>query len=218
MLSMAETLNLVHKHGLGQALITRLQAKRSKENAKVVKEKVFGQRSEKKPCLCRPICRKEGCFLWHEAKIDADISPLAISRSFTYWARKATEEVKRVLTESQLRAYQEIQGILYFRARIAPQEVQVRNLNLKFMARQGLRVNYDRPAVLATSPIGYAIAVYAHWTLAPHCGVEYTLGKCIQYFHIIGARKLITKIRRDCMKCRILQSRTQRVEMARVSP
>ena len=46
MLSMAETLNLVHKHGFDQALITRLQAKRSKENAKVVREKIFGQRSE----------------------------------------------------------------------------------------------------------------------------------------------------------------------------
>ena len=85
------------------------------------------------------------------------------------------------------------------------------------MARQGLRVNYDRPAVLATSPIGYAIAIYVHWVIAPHCGVEYTLGKCLQYFHIIGARKQITKIRKDCMKWRILQSRTQRVEMARVS-
>ena len=53
----------------------------------MVREKSFGQRSEKKPCLCKPICIGEDCFLWHKAKIDAD------RERFPHWKRFQDREM-----------------------------------------------------------------------------------------------------------------------------
>merc|ERR1712082_51464 len=199
---------------LSSIYITRLQAQKQKENAKVIPENIFGHR--KKKCLCRPRCLQRGCLQWHVAKINSCISVVAVSRALTYWARKASIEVRKALSPTELRSYEDRDGILIYRSRIPNGEVRMRDLNLKFFAGQNL--GFEAPAVLSSSPIGYSIAMYAHWELAPHCGTPFVLFRCKKFFHILGGAKLMKRIRKDCMRCRSLNLRTQCVEMGKVSP
>ena len=209
-------LSIIQNHG--STLVTRGEAARQKEkeNKKPVKE--YGKR--KKACLCKPMCKRKGCLDWDLALLNAKVGELPSRKALRYWARVATKEVKSNLprTSPKKSFYTEEDGVLYYGGRLQNvSEFEIQDLNIGGLQEMNKKFNFCRPVILGTSPLAYALAIFGHWELTPHAGVEYSLFKLLQTFHITNARFLMTKIRQDCRRCRFMLLRTLRVEMSSVS-
>ena len=75
------------------------------------------------------------------------------------------------------------------------------------------------PLVDRFSPFAYSIANEVHWHSkeAKHTGVEKTLRYTLQYAHILEGRELIKRIRKSCVRCRLLAKKQLKVIMGPVS-
>ena len=75
------------------------------------------------------------------------------------------------------------------------------------------------PIILPRSPLLFAYVMYIHEFITPHAGVEIVLAEVLKRFYIVGAKRfVISKVRNDCVKCRILAKKTVELEMAKIHP
>ena len=110
-------------------------------------------------------------------------------------------------------------GILYYSGRLEnTQEFKAKDLDFDLVPDswefQGLV-----PILLAKSPLLFAYAMYVHNVVVPHAGNETVLLEIMKKFYIVGNKRyIITKIRNDCTKCRIMAKKTVELEMAKIHP
>ena len=134
-----------------------------------------------------------------------------------YFDVMATKECMGTLTKKELEFYEKNDdGILFYKGRIGPEHtwstMDLDYLNLGFL--QDEEIQFNNPCVIASSPIFYAYAMYVHYNLLPHYGLEKTLKKILERFHVIKPRKVLSKILSSCIKCRLEQKVFLQQEMA----
>ena len=140
-----------------------------------------------------------------------------LAQGLGYWLREATKEVKNSVPKAKIDEYNEVNGILYYGGRV-PIKMQAEENDLPFKVfYDGHTRNFLSPVMAQNSPITYAVAMFFHWTVAPHRGADSTARICLEHYHIIGAPRLFNIIRRDCRKCRALNKRFIRLEIGKVN-
>ena len=134
-----------------------------------------------------------------------------------YWNITATKECLKALTTKEMNHFkidQESQ-ILYYKGRLSnEQTVSVHDLDmldLRFLDSCDIR--FHSPCVMPSSDIFYAYCIYVHHNTAPHGGVESTLQEILKRFHPIRARKMISSLINDCVRCKIIQKRSLEEDM-----
>jgi hypothetical protein len=129
-----------------------------------------------------------------------------------YWNVIATKECKSALNAKELVHYKtdEQSGILFYKGRISnEQRISVHDLdmlNLEFLDNN--MISFHSPCVMASSDIFYAFSMHVHHSLVPHGGVESTLLEICKRFHPIKARRVLSSIIKDCIRCKILKKVT----------
>jgi len=75
------------------------------------------------------------------------------------------------------------------------------------------------PVVHSLSPVFYAYVIYIHDFVRPHSGVELTYREVTKRMHVVSnPRVVISKVKRDCTKCRLITRKTLELEMAMHGP
>ena len=64
--------------------------------------------------------------------------------------------------------------------------------------------SFVAPVGLVDNEVVIALAVYLHWEILPHTGVEQLLNYMLRIVHVEKLRTLIKSIRNSCIRCRIL--------------
>jgi len=130
-----------------------------------------------------------------------------------YLYLKASNEIIHELGKDKaLKKYTESDGILYYSGRLSKMDpVEINNLEHSFY--DNTTINPVVPVVLASSPIAYSYALHCHLHVAKHYGVETVYNEVSKVMHIINGRRLISQIRIDCTKCRILLKQRLELEM-----
>ena len=104
----------------------------------------------------------------------------------------------------QIQEYDEIDGILFYQGRIAP-ENQLKTQDLdgcKFL--DFMEISQPVPVVLEDSPILYSYIMWIHNKINPHAGAEATKRDVCKEMKVPkGLKKLVKRITLDCVKCRI---------------
>lgn len=114
--------------------------------------------------------------------------------------RQETIQVRIALTQKKIAAYKDEHGILVSGGRMMYDELIVDNPELPYFPR----LNFTSPVALVNSPLTIAIAVFIHWEVLYHPGVEQQLSFMLKILHVENLRFLIKKIRNQCPRCRFL--------------
>ena len=73
------------------------------------------------------------------------------------------------------------------------------------------------PVMLVQSPLFRSLTLHTHFVDLPHAGVEATLARIkLTFFPIGDARRVISKVKKACSKCRIMLKRVVGLELADV--
>ena len=131
-----------------------------------------------------------------------------------YLFRQESERVRQVTPERKLKKYIEKDGILYFSSRLAEENpFRFRDLDsVPFLDSQ--EIIGMLPVVLADSPVFFAYLLAVHTKIVPHAGVMTTMREISKKMLVLNTpRKLIAKVRADCVKCRIILRKTVELEM-----
>ena len=129
----------------------------------------------------------------------------------------ATRECLGKLSTKELEFYERNDdGILFYKGRLGPDHTwtirDLDHLNIDLLKDQG--IGFNKPCLLATSPIFYSYALYVHYTVLPHAGLERTLKKIQERFHVIKPRKILVNILSACIKCKLMHKRFLEQEMS----
>ena len=113
--------------------------------------------------------------------------------------RNETKVIKESLRSEQIQEYEEVEGILYYQGRIAP-ENQLKTQDLdgcKFF--DFTEIGQPVPVILEDSPIFYSYIIWIHNKINPHAGIEATVREVCKKMRIPkGLRKLVKRITLDC--------------------
>ena len=139
-----------------------------------------------------------------------------INNAMHYFYCKATEEIKHFYDKQKYQNIsEEVDGILFYSGRILPSQ-RIENMNeLSDVSFDLTSTSFCVPLTDHLSPIAYAIAMEMHWYHADvkHGGLESVLRQTQRVAYILGDRKLIKAIGKDCTKCRILNKDKVKVAM-----
>ena len=138
-----------------------------------------------------------------------------INAAMNYFYRKATEEIKHFYDKQKYQNISEVDGILFYSGRILPSQ-RIESMNeLSDVSLDLTSTSFCVPLTGHLSPIAYAIAMEMHWYHADvkHGGLESVLRQTQRVAYILGGRKLIKAIGKDCTKCRILNKDKVKVAM-----
>ena len=129
----------------------------------------------------------------------------------------ATRECLGKLSTKELEFYERNDdGILFYRGRLGPDHTwtirDLDHLDINLLKDQG--IGFNKPCLLGTSPIFYAYALYVHYTVLPHAGLERTLKKIQERFHVIKPRKILVNILSACIKCKLMHKKFLEQEMS----
>ena len=133
-----------------------------------------------------------------------------------YLFRQESKRVRQVTPRRRLEKYIAKDGVLYFSSRLAEENpFRFRDLDsVPFLDSQ--EIVGMLPVVLADSPIFFAYLLAVHTKIVPHAGVMTTMREISKKMLVLNApRKLVAKVRADCVKCRIILRKTVELEMQR---
>ena len=143
--------------------------------------------------------------------------PFIIQRILShYWNLQATKDCLKRLPQKELKTCikDPDTGILFYNGRVrSDQHIYVQDYD-KDLFKFFDKVNFHNPCLLPDNPIFYVYALHVHYEANPHCGVESTLREILQRFHVFNPRRILEKILKDCIKCRILSKKVLDHEMS----
>ena len=144
------------------------------------------------------------------------LGPDILQAAKDYYFRKASREIEKFVDPSRYQNKSLMKnGILYFTGRILRTQQIDGNHGLSDVT---LDLSSATFRVLMTdfhSPLAYAVVAETHWydPDVKHQGVECTLRYAQNVAYIIGGRRLVKAIQKDCTRCRILHKKGVRVAM-----
>ena len=137
------------------------------------------------------------------------------SESELYFFKRETDVIKKTMNKDQLKKYFEQGSILYHCGRLSSEaSFQVKDMdNIPVLDMHEFTGNL--PVVLVDSPVLYSFLMLVHLEIAPHAGVETTVKEVFKKMLVPeGLRRLVRRIKNDCVKCRMLKKKTMELEMS----
>ena len=135
-----------------------------------------------------------------------------------YWNTITSNDCKQRLTHKELQSCFENKdtGVLFYKGRVSSDQgifaQDLDMLDLKFIDRHSIRFNL--PAILPDHPIFYSFAVYCHFCVDPHSGIESTLKEILTRFYPFHSRRILASLFSSCVKCKIIRKKTLEHEMS----
>lgn len=135
-----------------------------------------------------------------------------------YWDTLCSIDCKNRLSKSDLESCYENPntGILYYKGRVNTKEgIHVQDLDLldlKFIDASTIKFNCV--PILPDHPIMYSYSIYVHTKMLPHPGIDSTLREICKRFYPFNARRFLSNLLSDCIKCRIVRKKILQHEMA----
>ena len=135
-----------------------------------------------------------------------------------YWDTLCSIDCKNRLSKSDLESCYENPntGILYYKGRVNTKEgVHVQDLDLldlKFI--DATTIKFNCVPILPDHPIMYSFSIYVHTKMLPHSGIDSTLREICKRFYPLNARRFLSNLLSDCIKCRIVRKKILKHEMA----
>ena len=136
----------------------------------------------------------------------------------SYWNANASAECLKQIPKKDLHHYHidRDSGFLFYKGRVAKdQKITVQDLDLLHLNFfDSDQISFHAPCLMATSDIFYAYAIHCHHESVPHSGPESTLREISKRFHVVNPRKVLSRILKDCIKCKIIKKQVLTHEMA----
>ena len=145
-----------------------------------------------------------------------EVSEDMLKSALYYFAFKASEELKQFLNPRKyVNITKEIDNVLYYSGRILPDHKFDGYPELCQAALDLCRTSFCVPVMDRYSPVAISIALEIHWYHpdVQHHGVESIFRQLQRVAHVIGGRDLLTCIRRNCKRCRILNKESIDIAM-----
>ena len=138
----------------------------------------------------------------HRLTVKNNFIPTAyeIHLAWDLLCRKATNEVRANASNKKLLAYEEENGILVSGGRLTYPDVLVDSPELPYFPD----LNFKSPVALVRSNLVTSLAIYIHWNVLPHVGVDQQLSFMLKIVHVENLRFLIKRVRNECPRCRYL--------------
>ena len=123
--------------------------------------------------------------------------------------------IKTYIDEKRLKKFLLENGIFYFKGRLTEDNpFKFCDLDQIPFLDAGKIIGH-LPVVREDSPILYALVLDIHLRRTPHAGVELTVNEVFkEVFVIQGLRRLIRRIKKDCLKCKLLDRKTVELQMS----
>ena len=134
----------------------------------------------------------------------------------TYFFRRATQEILEFVDPKKYTDISVLKnGILYFSSRILITQKIDGRFSFTDAALDLTEATFCVPLTDYHSPLAYAIVLDTHWYDPDvyHSGVESTLRYAQNTAYIIGGRELVKRVRKGCVKCRLLHKQGLRIAM-----
>ena len=144
------------------------------------------------------------------------LSDQMITAALRYFYRKATAEIFEFVEKARYEKISVIKNeILYYSGRILSTQEFGGIASLSEAALDLTTSTFCVPLSDSDSPIARAIVSEIHWHQfdVSHSGVESVLRQVQRISFIIGGRNLVKKIKKECIKCRLLQKKGIKVAM-----
>ena len=128
--------------------------------------------------------------------------------------RIETSIIKDTVKPEKLLQYDERDGVLYYQGRLA-KEYQFRMADLDQVSFiDAPEIGNPVPVVSKDSPVLYAYLMYVHTKSNPHAGVETTVRDISSKMKPVeGLRKLVKRVRSDCTKCKLMETKVGKIRM-----
>ena len=127
-----------------------------------------------------------------------------IHLAWDFICRQASDEVRANVSSKKLLAYEEENGVLVSGGRLSYPDVLVDSPELPYLPD----MNYKSPVALVKSNLVVSLAIYIHWYVLPHVGIEQQLSFMLKIVHVENLRFLIKKVRNECTRCKYLVKRS----------
>lgn len=109
-------------------------------------------------------------------------------------------------------------GIYYYSGRLSDATVGTADLDFSVYF-DNTEIKTITPVVSASSPVFFTYLIHVHDSIRPHSGVEITLREVSKVMHVVNnPRQVISKVRRDCTKCKMISKKTLELHMANHDP
>jgi hypothetical protein len=137
-----------------------------------------------------------------------------LRESKNYLFRKESSRLLGSLPKEKLKRFQIKDGILYNQSRL-PQDAKVVSQDLDFdVFFDAQEIKSVLPVVSTDSQLFYSILMYVHHFVRAHSGNEATLREISKLISPLGnAKRVISKVRKSCPRCRIILLKTFEVEI-----
>jgi len=132
-----------------------------------------------------------------------------------YWFRCAACDLRHICSKTVLDSFTLVDGIYMYTGRLS-EEFPVVSADLDINTFfDNLEFKTVVPVLHSSSPVFFSYVIHIHDYVRPHSGVELTFREVTKRMHVISnPRVVISKIRRDCVKCRYITRKTLELEMA----
>ena len=133
-----------------------------------------------------------------------------------YYFRKATQEITKFVDPKRYTDISVLKdGILYFSSRILITQKVDGRFSFTDAALDLSEATFCVPLTDNHSPLAYALVLETHWydPDISHSGVESTLRYAQNTAYIIGGRELVKRVRKGCVKCRLLHKQGLKIAM-----
>ncbi len=144
----------------------------------------------------------------------------AFRKAEKYYFRKATQEIKHFLKESQYnKISKEVDGILFYTGRILQEDEATIVGRATEVMKDLSSTTFCVPLTDKFSPIAYSLVNDVHWydPTVCHSGVESTWRYVLKQMFVIDGRSLVARIGESCQRCRFLQKKALGIVMGPVS-
>ena len=133
-----------------------------------------------------------------------------------FWFRFASQELQHLgIKPKALDNFIHQDGIYYYTGRLS-EEFPVVSADLDinvFFDNQDFKAVL--PVVHSKSQVFYSYLIFIHDYVRPHSGVELTYREVSKKMHVLcSPRNIISQVRKDCEKCKIMFKKTLELEMA----
>ena len=148
------------------------------------------------------------------------LSDLDVQHSLNYFFLKGTQELKSyVHPKHYAHDALEKDDIMYYTGRILNGAISLHGNDISDKMIDLSKKSFIVPIVDSGSPLALAIVNDIHWydKTARHSGVETTMRTVMSVAHILQARNLVKRFRRNCKRCRYLLMKTVDVSMSPAS-
>ena len=130
--------------------------------------------------------------------------------------RKESRVLSSILSNQQMERFQRQNGVWWSTGRFdSSTRFKFEDVEFDLPFYDDELISPVVPVVRESSEVFHAYAMHVHLKLRPHAGIETTMKEIYLRMFVLGnPRRIVSRIRRDCTRCRRIQLKTIELKMA----